>query len=229
MTVQAFKNYLKSLKFAGSVIDNTQQAIVDAAADAAFGKVWEAHVWKIGRKLKTDTTMTASQGHTILPGDLSGIRTVRVISGTRSRRIHIMGEDNFDENFTNPSAYPSAMPAYAKLVYHSPANDDKWRLYWDRLPDSGYTLHISYRPVATIAFLPNCPDYMLEPMMLVGSELILPSGPTQGQQFSLGKAALHRAIQSDESFVGTPDSLGGDPGWDDWSAVSSGGSVWDPR
>lgn len=231
MTVAAFKAYLKSLKFGGSVIDSTQNEIVDAAAEAAFGKVWEAHVWKVGRRLDTSRTTTATQAYTVLKGDLSGLKTVRIISGRNSRKIDIQGEDNFDENFPNPSSLPSRIPYGAKLVYHSAASSNMWRLYWDRLPDAVYTLHIVYRPVATIQFLPSCPGHMLEPMMLIGSELILPPSPTQGQQFSLGEAALKRAINSDTAFTGTVDMLGGDPGWNDGFPVSSrrGGDVWDPR
>lgn len=230
MTVQTFKDYLKSLKFAGSVVDNTQQAIVDAAAEAAFGKVWEAAIWKIGRKLDTSLSTVSGQAHTILPKDVSSIGTVVLTKGGTYREIDLQAEGNFDYNFPSPAAYSNDMPRAAKLVYHSPAANDRWRLYWFPIPDAAYTITLTYRFEADITFLPNLPGHMLEPMLLIGSELILPPGGNQANQFSISEAALNRAIASDEKFSGILGERGEFSPWDDYRlSGSSGGSIWDPH
>lgn len=216
MTVAAFKAYLKSLKFGGSVVDNTQNKIVNAAAEAAFGKVWESHVWKVSRKEDQSLATTTSQAYTNLPDDLSGLKTVTLIDGVSSRKINIFDEDNFEYDHPYPQAWSTQRPIRAKIVYNMPGQSDRWRLYWARIPDAAYTLHIVYRPVATIQFLPNCPAHMLEAMMLVASELLLPPGPSQQQQFSLGRAAIRDAINSDSSFIGSPELIGTEAGFNDW-------------
>jgi hypothetical protein len=228
MTVETLKEYLKALKFEGVTISYSQE-IVDAAAEAAFGKVWEAHIWKIGRKLDTSLRTVADQAYTIMPKDMSGIGTVRLISGTKRRKIAIVDEGNFDESYPNPAALSTTMPTAAKLVYHSPTKTDMWRLYWDRVPDGVYEVHVSYRFEATLSFLPNLPGHMVEPVMLAGSALILPPGPTLNNQMLAAQASLRQAISGDEKFTGIVDVMGGDPGWDDYSHVSRGGSIWDPH
>jgi len=230
MTVQTFKDYLKSLKFAGSVVDNTQQGIVDAAAEAAFGKVWDAAIWKIGRKLDTSLSTVSGQAYTILPKDVSGVGTVTLKKGTTYRQIDIQVEGNFDYNFPSPSSYSNDMPCVAKMVYNGPASNDKWRLYWYPIPDAVYTMTLTYRFEADITFLPNLPGNMLEPLMLVGSELILPPGGTQAQQFSVAKAALMDAINADEKFTGNVNETGGDVGWNTYRLTGTGGGdTWDPH
>lgn len=216
MTADQLKKYFKSLKFGGSVVDNTMEEIVDAAAEAAFGKVWEAHVWKVGRLQDDSLRTTANLAYTILPKGFSGIKTLVLIDGTLSRKINIVDEDNFEYDNPYPQAWSAQKPVLAKLAYHGAAASDNWRLYWSPVPDAAYSLRLVYRVERDLSFLPNVPAYMLEAIMLAGSALILPPGATQFQQFGVAEASIKSAIQSDTAFVGAPELIGTDPGFNDW-------------
>lgn len=215
MKVSALKAYLKALKFGGSNVDNTQQELVDAACEAAWGKVWKAHVWTVSRKQKDDLTTTAAQPYTTLPKDFSGIKTCVLIDGNRSRKINIVGEDNFESDHPYPQAWSTKMPLRAKLVYHSPQQNE-WRLYWARVPDGAYTMRLVYRRVEDLSFFENVPSHMIEPVMLAAATLILPPGPTQNNQMQAAIASLSQAIESDNSFIGAPEMVGAESGFNDW-------------
>lgn len=228
MTLQALKSYLLSLKFGGVAVPQSRE-IVDAAVEGAFGKVWEAHIWKIGTRVNNSLATVAGQEFTKMPDNMSGIGNIGVIKSTTFQKVNIMGDSNFDHEFPYPAAHSSDMPTHAKLVYHSDATNDKWRLYWFPVPDAVYTIRMSYRISADEEFLPHLPKHMIESVMLAGTALILPPGPNQNNQMAAADASLNRAIASDTKFSGGIDNIGGDPGWDDFSNESSGGSIWDPH
>lgn len=215
MTVATLKEYLKALKFGGMAVDNTLNAIVDAAAEAGFGKVWGAHVWKVSRGYDTSLATVSGQAYTTLPKDFDGIKTAVLLNGMQSRKINIVGEDNFDYDYPNPAAWSNTMPLRAKLVYNAPQSNDRWRLYWERVPDGAYSMNLVYRRMADVSFLPNCPGYMTEPIMICASALILPPGPTQNNVMAAAQAALNQAIDSDNEFVGSPEMLGTEAGFND--------------
>lgn len=224
MTLTNLKNYLTSIRSGGQQIPQIND-IVDAAIEAGFAQTWGAYAWKVRRTDKTTLVCTVNQAYTILPDDMESIDAIVLLDGTSSWWIDLQDEGNFEINFPNPSGYTTGKPVSGKVVFNSAQQGDRWRLYWDRIPGSAYSLRVIYQRAGTIGLIPQLPSYMLAAVVDRCLEYVLPPGNDRLAQHQAAEASLQKAIQSDETVSGPPRWIGVDPGFNDGAFVGS--NAWD--
>jgi len=218
MTLAELKKYLSSIRSGGQNVPQIND-IVDNAIEAGFASVWGAYQWKIKRKEDTSLTATSAQIHTILPDDMESLIDLVLEDGTRSRWVNIMTEENFDISYPKPSSHTNKRPFAAKLVRFSPQQNDRWRIYWYPVPDSGYTLRVVYDTVGNANQLEQLPTYMLSAVVDKSLEYVLPPGEGRLAQMQAARSSLQKAIESDMTVSGQPMMVGVDPGWNDGAFV----------
>lgn len=225
MDIAALKNYLKAIRSAGVAVAQLDD-LVNAAVDAGFAQVWGAYSWKVRRKDDTTLTCTSGQSYTVLPDDMESIDSIVIIDGASSWWINLNSEGNFEIDSPNPSALSSVKPSVGKVVFHSSQQNNRWRVYWNRIPDAAYSLRVIYQRVGTIGLLPQLPSYMTAAVVDRCLEYVLPPGEGRLAQLQAAEASLHKAIQADETVSGPPQFVGVDPGWND-DAFTGGGNDGD--
>ncbi len=221
MTSGQLKEYLKSIRSGGVEIPQIND-IVDNAIQIGFGSVWGAYAWKTKRREDTSLSATSGQAYTILNAKMESLVSLVLEDGTSSRWINIMGEENFDMSYPRPVSHTTSRPIVAKLVKHSAASNDKWRVYWFPVPNSSYNIRLVYDMVGTSAQLSSLPSYMLAAVVDKCVELVMPPGEGRTAQMQIADRSLKRAISSDMAVSGAPSILGPDPGWNDGAFVGQG-------
>jgi len=221
MTREQLKEYLSSILSGGQNVPQIND-LVDNAIEVGYGYVWGAYAWKTKRRENTSLSATSGQTYTILTGEMESLVSLVLVDGTSSRWINIMGEENFDMSYPRPVSHTTSRPIFAKLVKHSTAKADKWRVYWFPVPNGSYSLRLVYDIVADPAQLPNLPSYMLTAIVDKCVELVVPPGEGRTAQMQISDRSLRRAINSDTAVSGAPKLLGIDPGWNDGAFVGQG-------
>lgn len=221
MTHAELKKYLSSIRSSGQTVPQIND-IVDNAIKAGFGYVWGAYSWKVKRREDISLSATSGQPHTILNSGMESLVSLVLEDGTSSRWINIMGEENFDMSYPRPASHTNSKPIFAKLVKHSEAGNDVWRVYWFPVPNSSYGLRLVYDMVGSPTQLPNVPSYMLAAIVDKCVELVLPPGENRMAQMQIAEGSLKRAINADTAVSGAPKMLGSDPGWNQGAFVGQG-------
>lgn len=228
MTSAELKEYLKGV---GTGITQSQLDKVAAVAmEAGYSSVWGAYAWKVKRRVK-DTTTTAAQSFTYLPSDFDSIRVILLKSSSRPLAVDILEEEAFDKNFPKLDYWSNEQPFAAKIVYNAAGAgaQQKWQIYWFRIPDQAYNITIVYDARADLADLANLPSYMIDAIVANCMIYMTADSDKRALYAQVGEQRLQRAIYSDRTSSERAVQWGGDPGWDDWEGTSRrGSSVWEP-
>lgn len=227
MTLAQLKEYLKG--GASGFLETSLDKAADLAIEAGYNAVWGAYEWKVRRKYSEALTTTANQAYTSLFADMESVLLIRVMDGARAVTVDLKDENAFDYDFASPVLVQADIPIAAKVVHHGGAGTDKYRAYWFPIPDKAYTLKIPYMTKADTAQFPNLPSYMQEAVVSKCLVFMQRTADEKLQHETAAEAAIQRAILKDQVMGGYAPRIGVDPGWDDWSVTSGGGSVWDPR